>query len=422
MTRSVISAVFSLLCTAVLMTANPAAAQSYTLTDLGASIGAYTANAINNSGQIAGAALPSGAAPNSDLSDPYLYSNGTITDLGNFGVASGSGQGYAINSLGQVVGLTGGGPFLFSNGTLSELSPTSVAPLGINTAGSIVGFYSFPGSGGGIADSDGFVIQNGALTDLGAGWAQGINTSGQIAGATVIPSTSLPEATLWQSDLTPALLGFLGTGIQSRAYAINDAGQAAGNSYTDPDNTHLHAFLFSNGTMTDIDTFNSSASWAWGINNNGVVVGMVADGLSDLGYDAFVYMGGEMMDLNTLIPAGSGLILEQANGINDAGQIVGTALDPIYALNHGVLLTPVAPEISAVSPRSGAKGTVVTIKGKNFSKKPVACTVAFNGVRATWTKWTDTEIQASVPAGATTGGVVVTAFFQKSNSKIFTVK
>ena len=36
--------------------------------------------------------------------------------------------------------------------------------------------------------------------------------------------------------------------------------------------------------------------------------------------------GGVMSDLNALIPAGSGWTLENANAINDAGQIVGSGL------------------------------------------------------------------------------------------------
>jgi probable HAF family extracellular repeat protein len=395
-----------------------AAAQTYTLTDLGASVGASSATAINNNGQIVGAAAITGPPSGGNLSDPYLYSNGTLTDLGSF-VPSDSSQAYAINSLGQVVG-SAGGPFLFSDGTLSELSPVSITARGINTAGTIAGWY-VPGGSTGISFGDAFVLQNEVLTDLGSGDAYGINTSGQIAGALVNPT--FQEAVLWDSNLTPTFLGFLGTGINSRAFAINDAGQVVGNSYLAGYSGTLHAFLFSDGTMTDIDTLNSDASSALGINNNGVAVGMVDDQPS-LGYgsDAFVYMGGEMMDLNTLIPAGSGLLLLQANGINDAGQIVGTYINPTTAAVGAFLLTPVPPEISSLSPAKGAAGTVVTIRGKNFTKKPKACAVTFNGVTAQWTKWTNTEVQVTVPAGATTGDVVVSAFFQKSNSKTFTVK
>jgi probable HAF family extracellular repeat protein len=45
-----------------------------------------------------------------------------------------------------------------------------------------------------------------------------------------------------------------------------------------------------------------------------------------------------MKDLNKLIPVGSGWELQQAYGINNAGQIVGTGTHK--GLEHGFLLTP----------------------------------------------------------------------------------
>ena len=88
---------------------------------------------------------------------------------------------------------------------------------------------------------------------------------------------------------------------------------------------------------------------------------------------------------------------------------------------HNFLLKPVAPQITSISPTSAKVGTTDTINGKNFTKKPVACKVTINGKVARWTEWTNTQLKVVVPAGATTGKIVVTAFFQKSNSETFTV-
>ena len=411
MTRSLAFTLSALLCAAVLAAANPCTAQSYTMTEV-----PISPTAINNNGQIGG------QGANGDPS--ILSSSGIQTDLGNFGSSCDvyGCRAYAINSLGDAVGLTGDGitggykPYLFSNGTLTRLTPDNANPLGINTAGAVVGYLENQDS-----SSDGFVIKNGTLTDLGSGHAGGINTSGQIAGDSVNPTNHVDEATVWQADLTPTFLGVLGTGFESRAYAINDAGQVTGNSYTGDAQNSLHAFLFSNGTMKDIDTLNSQASWAFGINSNGVVVGQVANQPNSLAYHAFVFMGGSMMDLNTLIPAGSGLTLYQANGVNDSGEIVGFAESNSDGSVHGFLLKPVAPQITSISPVSGATGIVVTINGNHFTAKPKACTVTINGKVAKWTKWTNTQIQVTVPTGATTGKVMVTAFFQHSNTKSFTV-
>ena len=55
------------------------------------------------------------------------------------------------------------------------------------------------------------------------------------------------------------------------AFALNDRGEAAG--YTDKSDGIVHAFLYSNGVMTDLGTFGGGWSMARGINNLGQVVG-----------------------------------------------------------------------------------------------------------------------------------------------------
>jgi probable HAF family extracellular repeat protein len=57
---------------------------------------------------------------------------------------------------------------------------------------------------------------------------------------------------------------------------------------------------------------------------------------------AFVWHDGILEDLNTLIPAGSGLTLVEATGINNAGQIVGWAYDASFR-THAFLLNPTTP-------------------------------------------------------------------------------
>jgi hypothetical protein len=65
-----------------------------------------------------------------------------------------------------------------------------------------------------------------------------------------------------------------------------------------------------------------------------------------------------------------------------------------------------APTITVFTPTSGPLGTSVTINGTGFTG---ATSVNFNSVSATFTVTSDTAIQATVPAGATTGPVSVTA-------------
>jgi subtilisin family serine protease len=64
-----------------------------------------------------------------------------------------------------------------------------------------------------------------------------------------------------------------------------------------------------------------------------------------------------------------------------------------------------ASQIAAFSPTSGAPGTSVTITGANFTG---ATSVKFNGVSATFTVNSSTQITTTVPANATTGPISVT--------------
>jgi phosphatidylinositol-3-phosphatase len=66
---------------------------------------------------------------------------------------------------------------------------------------------------------------------------------------------------------------------------------------------------------------------------------------------------------------------------------------------------PAPPVVSAVTPGSGWPGTVVSLTGSGFTG---ATGVAFNGTAATFTVTSDTQLSATVPAGASTGPVTVT--------------
>ena len=88
--------------------------------------------------------------------------------------------------------------------------------------------------------------------------------------------------------------------------------------------------------------------------------------------------------------------------------------------SSGVLFT-VTPSISGLNPSSGDTGTPITISGSNFGSAQGASTVTFNGTRATPTSWSDTSIVAPVPAGATTGNIVVTVGGFASGGASFTV-
>lgn len=172
----------------------------------------------------------------------------------------------------------------------------------------------------------------------------GINNAGQITG--IAETSNRNSHAFLYSNGTMTDLGTLG-GTGSQGFGINDAGQVAGTAST-ADNTQ-HAFLYSNGTMTDLGTLSGSTySYGHGINAAGQVVGM--DSLHYSGgayFRAFLYSNGTMTDLNTLIDPATGWALTTAFDINDAGQIVGYG--DIAGERHAFLLTPVPePETYAM--------------------------------------------------------------------------
>jgi hypothetical protein len=77
------------------------------------------------------------------------------------------------------------------------------------------------------------------------------------------------------------------------------------------------------------------------------------------------------------------------------------------------------PTITGMSPTSGPVGQAATISGTNLGSTPG--TVTFNGIAAATTSWSATSVSTSVPSGATTGNVVVTASGAASNGMNFTV-
>jgi hypothetical protein len=81
------------------------------------------------------------------------------------------------------------------------------------------------------------------------------------------------------------------------------------------------------------------------------------------------------------------------------------------------------PNITSVSPTSGPIGTSVTITGANFGPTvgTIQSYVTFNGTQTRASNWTNTSITAPVPAGTTTGNVVVYVGGVPSNGILFTV-
>jgi probable HAF family extracellular repeat protein len=114
-------------------------------------------------------------------------------------------------------------------------------------------------------------------------------------------------------------LGTLG-GAYSTGFGVSESGQIIGDS-TLADETQSHAFVFANGVMQDLGTLGGTSSTPWAINSLGQIVGESSDAAGAV--RAYIWENGLMVDLNSLLPSGSGWNLNTAYFINDAGDIVG---------------------------------------------------------------------------------------------------
>jgi probable HAF family extracellular repeat protein len=218
-------------------------AQSYSVTDLGTLVGGSFSYplGLNNSGQVVGYS----DMANNSASHAFLYSSGSMTDLGTLGGQYSYPQtnsGPVINDVGQVVGtaqdLNGNSQaFLYSAGTMRNLSlgGTYSFPVKMNSAGQVIGYSETP-----ERDSKAFLYtpsgNSGTLTAL-----------------------NLPDG-----------------GNYSYATDVNDAGQVVG--YASTSTGYLHAFLYDShtGIMRDLGTFVGSPyshSHAFAINATGQVAG-----------------------------------------------------------------------------------------------------------------------------------------------------
>jgi probable HAF family extracellular repeat protein len=167
-----------------------------------------------------------------------------------------------------------------------------------------------------------------SVTDLGTlagnsvSTGSALNDAGEAAGVSETPTAAI--ATIFSGGSATSI-STLGSSV-SVGNAINSSGEIAGwNSYDSNPNFDPQAFLYSNGSMKNINSPSlfPSGTQAYGINNAGAVVG--TGYVNSSSFHAFLYSGGKMKDLG---PAGAFQAIAYA--INTSGQIVGT-----YSLNSG---------------------------------------------------------------------------------------
>lgn len=121
-------------------------------------------------------------------------------------------------------------------------------------------------------------------------WGSAINNRGHIAGGFSTDSFSPTSNYLY--DLNTGSFTQIGIGGQLHINSINDDGSAVGWMRTE--NGNQHAFIYENGTVTDLGTFGGTSSDAISINNRGDFIFRYQDSTSTyLG----AYIGGQYIDL-----------------------------------------------------------------------------------------------------------------------------
>lgn len=224
--------------------------------------------------------------------------------------------------------------------SLGTLGGNSGAAADVNSSGVITGGAAT------ATTSHAFIWQEGiGMSDIGnlapSGVSSGlaINSAGHIVGQGTAASGELHA--FWWNGVTMLDLGALPMGVSSLAQGVNDADDVVGVSTTDALATSFHAFLWKSGVgMTQLGELGPYDTRAFDINNNGDAVGW--SWIDNVGSARAVLWenGGPVINLNTRIAGGSGWVLNDARGINDAGQIVGNGVH--NGQSRAFLLTPVA--------------------------------------------------------------------------------
>ena len=353
----------------------------YTVTDLGTLGGsASIAIGINNAGEVAGGANVAG-----ENQHPFLWRAGHMSDLGTLGGPNGNAAGPNGNDGVAVLVETstkdplnedfcGFGTNLICLGSalragaltpLFTLGGNNAQALALNSRGQLVGVAETA-----IQDPTcpspqvlqfeavlwgpkaGEIQMLGPLPGDTVGFALGLNDRGQVVGSsgscadTYVAGFEIgPHAVLWDHG-SQLYLGTLGGKTGAAGAAVNNRGEVVGATKL-ADEITSHSFIWTREAgMVDTGTVGADlATYPTAINDAGQIVGISCDTNITGNCRAYVgqYMGDTtptLTDLNALLPPDSPYYLVMALGINDAGEIVGMAVDQNTGDAHGFLATP----------------------------------------------------------------------------------
>jgi probable HAF family extracellular repeat protein len=275
---------------------------------------------VNNAGQVVGFGNndvpdPYALFPTATQMRTFMWQHGEIQDIGTLGgpdaapgpgcnnqrpgvIVGGSYTSFVPNAASGVPTIH---PFLWDNGTMTDLGSlggTHAEAQCTNNRGQVIGWSNLPGD----SIRHAFLWQHGHMKDLGTlggplSEVWGINDSGEIAGSADLPTPGLHDAVVWRNGRMHDL-GTLPGDPCSRAYGLNARGQVVGTSTSCK--ATLHAFVWQDGgPMMDLNSLIQPGTGyqltnAIDINDRGEIiakaapVGFTPDDDADLGHLALL--------------------------------------------------------------------------------------------------------------------------------------
>jgi probable HAF family extracellular repeat protein len=364
---------------------------------------------LNNRGMVAGEAetpepdpyAPNCSQPNCFVSHVFRWDKGVLTDLGALpgrGISSFAGEmnqrgwiaGQSENGeIDPLVGIPEGRAILWKGDQIIDLGTLGGHESGafyVTDGGEVVGgstinaepdpFSLLPWG----SSVHAFIWDRGAMTDLGTlGGPDSLPSiactglrNGLVAGTSYTNSnpndtTGVPtqHAFLWENGTMTDIptLGGTFAGVQ----CANNQGQVIGQSNLTGDlgcNGSLnfcaqHAFSWDHGNLMDLGTLGGSFSLALSLNNEGQTVGG-ANTTDDKSFHATLWRRGQIADLGTL----DGDCLSLAHAINSEGQLTGQSFScPDGSISRAVLWD---------------KGSIIDLNATIPANSTLQLTVGFN--------------------------------------------
>jgi len=208
--------------------------------------------------------------------------------------------------------------------------------------------------------------------------ATAINDKGQVVGisglcSNAVGGASAVHALLWENG-KPIDLGNLGAEVWNTPVAINNHGVVVGFAYTTAGVAAAFVWTKAKGKMEEVYPFGTDTTDVlYDVNEKNQAVGVSANPSAGTAR-AILWQNNAVNDLNALVIQPTSLYLTLAQGINDAGEITGTATDTSTGETVGFLAIPVFdgsenPDLAAEA-KVNANPHEVILTGQNRRQLP----------------------------------------------------